>query len=140
MSEDKRMRALFEALADNLDSMSDEQIVEECREGGRSPREVAQHTRAVLRSAVKSFKQRALAKSQAEHAASVEKLIALRPIFPPEPHQRRLMLATVLQNQPDARGVLTAQWRNFDEMTDTDVETALVELVHLGLIGTDHSE
>jgi hypothetical protein len=140
MSEDEKMRVLFEALADELDSMSDEEVVEECLEGGRSPQEIAQHTRAVLQSAVRSFNQRVLTESRAERTGGRKMIAALRSILPLEPQQRRSMLATVFQNQPDARDAWTARWNDYEEMTDADIELALAELAQLGLIDTDRSE
>ena len=60
MSEERKMRALFEALADSVDALTDDELLAECREEGRSPEDVASDTRAVMRDAVKGFKQRSL--------------------------------------------------------------------------------
>ena len=41
MSDDTRMHALFQALADDVEALSDEEVLADCREDGRSPTDVA---------------------------------------------------------------------------------------------------
>ena len=60
MSDETKMRALFEALADDVDALSDEDVLAECLEDGRLPADVATRTRSVLQNAVKAFRQRPL--------------------------------------------------------------------------------
>jgi hypothetical protein len=137
MSKRKKIRALHDALADSVLSLSEEQLSQEVREEGLDPNAVAEDTRALLLGTVKQFQQRALTKARVEHEAAVQKLQGRRPVFPSNAQARRDLLIGVLTQQPAASGVLTAQWREFSEMTDEDVETALLELAHLGFIVTD---
>ena len=46
MSDEMKMRALFEALADNIEDLSDAEVLAECRENGRSPMDVAKQARS----------------------------------------------------------------------------------------------
>ena len=57
----QRARAVldvFEALADNVESLSDEEVLTEVREEGRSPEDIAERTRSQLQDAVRKFKRR----------------------------------------------------------------------------------
>ena len=137
MSKRKKLRALHDALADSVLSLSEEQLSDELKEEGLDPDKVAEETRALLLGTVKQYQQRGLVKAREEHHAAVEKLHAQRPVFPVTAASRRELLIGVLSQQPAASGVLTAQWRDYSEMTDEDVETALIELAHLGFIKTD---
>jgi len=55
---EQRMRNLFEALADSVESMSDEEILDECCADGEDPALLAEHTRDVLRGAFEQWKAR----------------------------------------------------------------------------------
>jgi len=140
MNKRKKIRALHDALADSVLSLSDEQLSAALREEGRDPDVVAEETRALLLGTVKQFQQRALVKARVEHEAAVHQLETRRPVFPRTAQERRDLLVGLLTQQPAATGVLTAQWREFSEMTDADVETALLELAHLGFIDTDQQK
>ena len=48
----------LEALADNVESLSDEEVLTEVREEGRSPEDIAEWTRSQLQNAVRKFKRR----------------------------------------------------------------------------------
>ena len=57
----QRARAVldaFEALADNVESLSDEEVLTEVREEGRSPEDIAERTRSQLQDVVRKFKRR----------------------------------------------------------------------------------
>ncbi len=140
MSKRKEVRALYEALAENVLASTDQELIEEVRDNGDDPGALAESTRTLLLNTVKTFQQRPLAKARDERARAIQKIDSLRPVLPTDPQLKRAMLIGVLKAQPTAQGVLTAQWREFDEMTDDDVETALLELVHLGFIDPGKNE
>jgi hypothetical protein len=54
----QRMRNLFEALADSVETASDEEIIEDCIEAGEDPAAVAEHTRELLRATMRKFEAR----------------------------------------------------------------------------------
>ena len=70
MSDETKMIGLFEALADDVNSLSDEELLAECRDEGHSPAAVAKRTRSTLESAVKAFKQRPLLEARRERERS----------------------------------------------------------------------
>lgn len=133
MSDETKMSALFEALADNVDALSDEEVLAECLEDGYSPADVATRTRSVLQNAVKAFKQRPLLEARRERERSIERMKAARHQLPTDPQLRRDLLAAMMA-QPQAQGMLTAHGREFTKLTDEDVKEAILELMHLGVV------
>ena len=134
MSDERKMRALFEALADSVDGLSDEEVLAECREDGRSPEDVAKRTRAVLQDAVKAFKQRALVAAREKHQERTARIAAKSFRLPDSPAARRALLDAVIARHQQAGKLVTAQHRDFSEMTDEDVESWLQQFGHLGLL------
>jgi hypothetical protein len=134
MSNELKMRALFEALADSVEGLSDEEVLAECREDGRSPEDVAKRTRAVLQNAVKGFRQRALIAAKEKHLESAAKIAAKKFRLPDSLTERRALLDAVIAQHQQAGKLLTAQHRDFSEMTDEDVESWLQQFGHLGLL------
>ena len=134
MSDERKMRAFFEALADNVDSLSDEEVLAEVREEGRPPENVAKQTRSVLQNAVKKFKQRALIAAKEQHQQRAARLTEMRVQLPSSPAERRQLLDAVIAQHQHAGRMLTAQHRDFDEMTDDDVESWLQQFGALGLL------
>lgn len=57
---EERLAALFETLAESVEAMTDEEIIEECIENGEDPHEVAERMRAVLRDALAKHEAEAL--------------------------------------------------------------------------------
>ena len=74
MSDERTMRAFFEALADNVESLSDEELLDDVQEEGRSPEEIARHTRSLLQYTVKKFRQRALVAAKEQHQQAQARL------------------------------------------------------------------
>jgi hypothetical protein len=136
MSDEKKMRAFFEALADNVDNLSDDEVLAEAREEGRSPEEIANQMRSFIQNTVKAFKQRPLVEAQRERERSLERMKAAKHRLPPEPRVRREWLAAMMA-RPEAQGMLTAHGRDFTELTDEDVEQSILELMHLGMVPPD---
>ena len=133
MSDETKMSVLFEALADNVDTLSDEEVLAECLEDGYSPADVATRTRSVLQNAVKAFKQRPLLEARREREQSIERMKAAMHQLPADPQLRRDLLAAMMA-QSQAQGMLTAHGREFAKLTDEDVKEAILELMHLGVV------
>lgn len=133
MSDDTKIHALFQALADDVEALGDEEVLADCREDGRSPSDVAAQTRSILQSAVKAFKQRPLLAARRERERVIEGMKAARHQLPADPQLRRDILAGMMA-RPQTRGMLTAHGRDFTALTDEDVEEAILELMHLGVV------
>lgn len=136
MSDDTKMYALFEALADSVDALSEEEILAECMEDGQSPADVATRTRSVLLNAVKAFKQRSLLEARRDWKRSAERMKTARHQLPADPQTLRNLLAAMM-TQPQAQGMLTAHGREFSELSDEDAKETILELMHLGVVPPD---
>lgn len=55
---ERRIANLFESFADDVERMSDEELIVECIEDGDDPTEIAERTRKLLVDAVGRFKAR----------------------------------------------------------------------------------
>jgi hypothetical protein len=133
MSDERKLRALFEALADNVESLSDEELLAEVRESGHLPEDVAKQTRWSVQNAVKTFKQRRLLEARRERERSIEHMAAAKRRLPADPNVRRAWLAGMMA-QPSAQGLLTAHGREFKDLTDADVEESILELIYVGVL------
>lgn len=134
MSDEKRICALFDALADNLENLSDEEVLAEVLEEGRDPDDVAKETRLLLQNTVKKFKQRALLAAKEQHQRNEAHLAAMRFELPTSSTERRQLLSAVIARHQQAGRMLMAQHRDFKEMTDEDVESWLQQFGALGLL------
>src|SRR3954470_6225963 len=103
MSDEKKMRALYEALADHVESLSDEQLLAEVRESGQAPEQLASDARNLIQNAVKRFKQRPLLQAQQERESALKRMSEAKYRLPAEPKKKREWLAAMMA-QPQAQG------------------------------------
>ena len=134
MSDEKRMFALFEALADNVESLSDEELLAEVQGEGQDTEEVAIQMRLLLRNTLKTFKQRALIDAKKQHQRDDARLAATRFRLPTSATERRQLLTSLVVSHQQAGQMLIAQHRDFKAMTDDDIESWLHQFGALGLL------
>ncbi|MCX6543521.1 MAG: hypothetical protein NTV05_03805 [Acidobacteria bacterium] len=134
MSKRTELRALHDALAESVLCSSDEELIEEVREEGLNPDAVAEDMRALLFRTLKTFQQRALVAAREQHREKAARLAAKSFRLPTSPAERRQLLDAVIAQHQQAGRMLTAQHRDFNEMTDEDVESWLQQFGHLGLL------
>jgi hypothetical protein len=134
MSKQRQLRAFRKGLADSVLSASDDELVEEVRDEGLDPHIVAEETRALLLKTVKDFKQRALASAREQHRQRAARLAAQQYQLPASPAERRQLLDAVIAQHQQMGRMLIAQHRNFEELTDDDVESWLQQFGALGLL------
>ena len=134
MSDERKIRAFFEALADNVENLSDEELLAEIREEGRDPDAIAMETRLLLQNTLKRFKQRALVAAREQRERNEARLAGMKLRLPTNPTERRRLLDAALARHQQAGRTLIAQYRDFKEMTDEDVESWLEQFSALGLL------
>jgi len=134
---DAALRALYEEIAESIAEAPDAEIVEECKVEGGSVEQVADHMGDVLRSAWKGFQQKSLreAREKYQRTASALRTAAIR--LPDTAAERRQLLAGVLSRPPEVGSAINMHFRDFDQMSDEDVETCLQQFAELGLLPTD---
>jgi hypothetical protein len=140
MSEQERnyeeeLRAILYALADSVADMSDAEIVAEVREGGDDPKASADRVRSLLLDASKSYQQRHLREAQKQYERRIAAMRERKYSLPSSPEARRSLLAAVFARKPEMQlALLTAQHREFRNLTDADIENCLKQLDELGVL------
>lgn len=137
MSKRDELRALQKGLSEAVLSTPDEQLLEEVKDEGLDPGVVAEETRALLMNTVKRFKQRALVAAKEEHRQKSARIATRRFHLPESAAEKRQLLDAVIAQHQQAGRMLIAQYRDFTEMTDDDVESWLQQFGVLGLLGAE---
>jgi hypothetical protein len=132
---DEQLSAIMNRLADSMLDLSDEQVLAEAREAGIDPLKESERIRDMLRRSSKEHRMQKLREAKRTYEDQVAKLKHTRLELPQSPVDRRNLLAAVFAAKPDIQSlILTAQHRNFDQLTDSDVESSLKQLAHLGVL------
>jgi hypothetical protein len=132
---DEQLSAIMNGAADSILELSEEELIAEEREAGIDPNKEAERIRDVLRRASKMHRLRRLKAAEHVYHEHVRRLKGSQHLLPDSPKKRRELLAAVFASKPDMRPLmLTAQHRNFDQLTDGDVESFLKQLAELGIL------
>jgi hypothetical protein len=138
---DEQLSAIMNRLADSVLDLSDEQILAEAREEGIDPLNEAERIRDMLRDSSKTYRMQKLIEAERIYKNQVAKLRDTRLDLPQSPADRRNLLAAVFAAKPDIQSLmLTARHRNFEELTDSDVESSLKQLAYLGVLASFNSK
>src|SRR6266446_1120809 len=127
-TEAERLARIVDGLAEYIENVPAEEIVEASREEGQNPSEVAAHVKDVLKNAVKNYQQRELMKAKAAYEQEIAAMSERRVHLPKRPETRRRWLDAVFQQQPQLQAAFTLQNRDFSELTDEDIEAHLRKL------------
>jgi hypothetical protein len=129
------LRAIMDALAESVAEASDDDILAEAREAGEDPARTAARIRAVLRRAVRDYEQKPLREAQKAYEESVRSIRARPFSVPTTPEGRRQLFTLVMNRKPElGRALLTAQHREFKDLTDADIQSCLEQLGALGVL------
>jgi len=131
---EQELERLFNELAESVLGLSDREISEEVAAKGVNPSEEAARIRAQVRDALKRTRQQKLVAAQQEYRRQIAAMDQKQYDIPQEPAKRRELLMAALARRPDMKAALTAQFRGFTDLSDTDVETALKHLAYLGIL------
>jgi hypothetical protein len=132
--EEAVMRLMF-GLADSIEEAPAPAILEDAEKSGVSLLDEAEEVRRVLRSAGRSYLQRKLRESRSAYETAVAGLQKEMCDLPESAQERRELLHGVLRERPQFQGiVMTAQHREFSELSDDDVTSFLRQLKILGLL------
>ena len=137
---EETLRALYEEIAESLAEAPDADIVEECKAEGESVDQVADHMRDVLRSAWKGFQQRSLREAREKYARTAAALKDTAIPLPVTAAERRQLFTGVLSRRPEVGKTIHMQFRDFDQMSDEDIETCLQQFAQLGLLAADDGQ
>jgi len=131
----EQLSAIMNQLADSVLELSEDQVLAEEREKGIDPTKEAESIRNVLRRSSKMQRMQKLQAAGRAYQDNVARLNKSQYELPESPTGRRQLLATVFAAKPDVQSVLlTAQHRDFQQLTDFDVESLLKQLADLGIL------
>ena len=131
----KQLTDIMNRLADSVLDLSDEQLIAEAKAEGIDVRGEAERVRNVLRRASKSYRMSKLIAAQRNYESQLAQMQTRHYDLPTSARKRRELLAAVLSAHPDVQpALLTAQYRDFKELSDVDVESFLKQLKELGIL------
>ena len=137
---DDVLRAFYDEIAESVAEAPDADVVEECSAEGESVEQVAHHMRDVLRTAWTGFQQRSLREAREKYQRTTSVLKATVIQLPVTPAERRQMFTGVLARRPDVGKTIHIQFRDYDQMSDEDIETSLQQFNQLGLLSDGDDE
>jgi hypothetical protein len=130
---EQKLGALADALADSVLAASDDEIVEELRMSGVNPDAEAARLKAMMLATVKAFRQRALKTARVAYSRQIEQMERTPYAIPKTPAERRKLFSLFTQ-RPQFAQFVTARYRDLDNITDNDIETYLEDLAELGIL------
>jgi hypothetical protein len=131
----EQLSAIMNRIADSVLEMSDEEVLAEERENGIDPIKEAESIRAGLRRLSKIHRMRKLQEAEHRYEEHLARIKNSQYELPDSSESRRELLGAVFAARPDMQSVmLTAQHRNFDQLTERDIESCLRQLADLGVL------
>jgi hypothetical protein len=132
-TDEEKLDALIDSLADSVLEASDDEIIEELRMSGGNPDAEAARLKAMMLATVKAFRQRALETARAAYSRQIEQMERKQYAIPNTPAERRKLFSLFTQ-QPQFAQFVTAHYRDLENLTDNDIETYLEDLAELGIL------
>lgn len=127
--------AIMNALAESVAEASDADLLAEAREAGEDPGRTAARVRALLGRAAKEYEQTRLREAQREYEERVRAIRARPYALPKTPEDRKTLFVLVMNRKPAiGAALLTAQHREFKDLTDADIQSCLEQLAALGVL------
>ncbi|MGH9389593.1 MAG: hypothetical protein ACRD1Z_08250 [Vicinamibacteria bacterium] len=127
--------AIMNALAESVAEAPDADILAEAREAGEDPGRTAARVRKLLARAATDYEQRRLREAQKNYDERVGALRARPYALPRAPEDRRKLFDLVMSQKPKiGAALLTAQHREFKDLTDADIQSFLEQLAALGVL------
>lgn len=138
MSNEPRHDRHLESLLDELDQSSlrasDTEVLEDARAAGVDPAVNAQELRAKFLSAARRYQKRKFEAARLAHTKQAEALSKRSYRIPTSPAEQRRLLQLVVARQAKAGYALTAKFRDFDNLPDSDLPGLIEELEALDLL------
>lgn len=126
---------VMNTLAESTLDLSEEEVDAEIREEGDDPRHSTDHVKNLLRRAVKDYQQRLLREAQKHYEASLAAMNDEESFLPTSVEDQRDLFIAAMTNNPEVRSaLLTAQHRDFKDLTEADIRSYLKQLKTLGAL------
>jgi|HubBroStandDraft_2_1064218.scaffolds.fasta_scaffold350994_2 hypothetical protein len=131
---DLQLKNVVRHLSQSIIEATDEEIREDARQAGVDLQAHAADMKRQFETIAKTMRQKKLVVAKEAYEIEVEKL--RRPSFtlPSSPTEQRALLQLIAVQHATGSGLFTAQFRDFDKLSDNDVASLLEELAALGLL------
>lgn len=133
LHDDQRLSLLLDALADSVESMSEDELLEEARAEG-DPKVLASEVAATIREALETYRSGKRLEARREYEAGLLAMGSRTYALPASPKERRALLTALVARQPAIRSAVTLHNRELKGLSDADVEGYLRKLAELGLL------
>lgn len=133
----KDLDAIFEGLLNSIQEASPEEIAEELRSAGVDVDAIAGDVKDALLAGVRRFEQRKLTAAREQYKSRMQ--APKKYVLPATAADRRDQFLAILAARPQMKRMLTVQHRDFSNLTDADIESALEELGELGFFDEPES-
>lgn len=130
----EELERIFNELAETVLSLSDKEILDEAAAQGLDPRKEAARIEALLHKTSKGARKRKLLAAKEEYQRQLAAMERKEYGIPQDPEDRRKLLMATLARRPDVQEAITAQFRDFTDLSDQDIVTALKHLAELDLL------
>jgi hypothetical protein len=131
--EEDLMHVMF-GLGESLAEAPQSDVLEDAKQNNVNLLDESEEVRGILRSSGRRYLQRKLRESRQAYEAKIAEMQGKQYDLPEAAAERRQLLSDILRERPDFEPiVLTAQHRNFSDLTDKDVTSFLRQLKILGL-------
>ena len=125
---EQELTSFMNGMAESVAEMSDEELTQELAEAPVDSEQI----RKLLLNTIKECKQRPLLEAQKRYDENVAALVSDEFELPSGVEEQREMITSILASNPQiGTGLLTAQYRDFTELPDEDVESYLRQLMKL---------
>ena len=132
---DEQLMRLMNELADSLAQADESEMLEEARNDEANLLNEAQEISGVLDAAGRQYVQRKLRESRLAYDAAISQMKDAYYDLPGTAVDRKRLLQFALERQPGLEpALITAQFREFSDLTDEDVLGLLRQLKELGLL------
>lgn len=135
----ERLRALLDAIEENILQAIDEEFIEEKVAVGEDPENAALHIQSIIQTGIKKQRQKKL------HAArdGYERLVARQrgdSSLPEDPAEKRALLDELLTSNGGVPHEITMAFREGKHMSDDDVTSILEDLLELGILSDEEED
>jgi len=125
---------VLDHLADSIETGNAAEIAADLKDSGHDLNDVASQLKAAALAGVKGFRQQRLHRARQRYQESSSRIERRTRHFGDSSEERRLRFFSVLEARPELKSALTMQHRDLNELTDTDIDSALEELEVLGAL------
>ena len=121
-------------LADSIETGDAAEIAADLKDSGHDLNDVASRMKAAALSGVKEYRQQRLHHARQRYQESSLKIEGRTRCLGGSREERRKRFFSVIETRPELKSALTMQHRDLNELTDTDIDSALDELEILGAL------